>query len=613
MSAQVLFEEDGAFKVGSVREEAGASLQVEAVSGKRSKVKAANVLLRFASEPLSTFMADAQRLADEIDPDFLWQVSGGTEIAFDALAKEYFGHVPAPREAAAVALRLHASPMYFYKRGKGRYQGAPEENLKAALAGIERKRRQQEQVDAWAAEVLAGRLPEPIAAKLDPLLFKPDKMALEWRALDAAATSSGLAIPKLLARGGILASPEEWFLRRFAFERFPGGFAHREAVALDRHPELPLAAQPAFSIDDEETTEIDDAFSLAFVDAETVRVGIHIAAPSLYFAPGNPVEQVARERLSTVYFPGGKVTMLPEAAIAAATLGAGQEVPCASLYLDIDAATLAVRASESRVERVTIADNLRLSDLDSRMDNAAVESGAIAGAHGRELHFLWRLAGKLREARGARPDAPDRLDYTFRVVGGRVAIVPRRRGSPVDMLVAELMIHVNATWGKLLAANGLAAIYRNQQAARTRMETAPDIHEGLGVTHYAWSSSPLRRYVDLANQRQLVALLTGGAPAFDAAVLAAAARDFEDAYEAYNEFQRHMERYWCLRWLVQEGRTEAIASVIRDDLVRIDGLPLVLRALGMPVSASGDKVRVAFGESDFWEVSVLCRYAGPAA
>jgi exoribonuclease-2 len=302
--------------------------------------------------------------------------------------------------------------------------------------------------------------------------------------------------------------------------------------------------------------------------------------------------------------------MLPEAAIAAATLGEGQSVPCVSLYLDVDAATLAIRSSASRVERVRIADNLRLSDLDARMDSAAVESGAVEGPHGRELHFLWRLAAQLRLARGARPEAPDRLDYTFRVKDGRVAIVPRRRGSPVDMLVAELMIRVNASWGKLLADNGLPAIYRNQQAARTRMETTPDVHEGLGVTHYAWSSSPLRRYVDLANQRQLVALLTGAAPVFGAESMAAAARDFEEAYEAYGEFQRHMERYWCLRYLEQEGIREIAATVIRDELVRIDGMPLVLRAIGVPTAAPGDRLRVAFGEFDFWEVAVVCRYAG---
>jgi len=216
----------------------------------------------------------------------------------------------------------------------------------------------------------------------------------------------------------------------------------------------------------------------------------------------------------------------------------------------------------------------------------------------------------LRLARGARPEAPDRLDYTFRVKDGRVAIVPRRRGSPVDMLVAELMIRVNSTWGKLLADKGLPAIYRNQQAARTRMETTPDVHEGLGVTHYAWSSSPLRRYVDLANQRQLVALLTGAAPVFETEPMAAAARDFEEAYEAYGEFQRHMERYWCLRYLEQEGVREIAATVIRDELVRIDGMPLVLRVIGVPTAAPGDRLRVAFGEFDFWEVAVVCRYAG---
>jgi exoribonuclease-2 len=105
-------------------------------------------------------------------------------------------------------------------------------------------------------------------------------------------------------------------------------------------------------------------------------------------------------------------------------------------------------------------------------------------------------------------------------------------------------------------------------------------------------------------------MLTGAAPVFGAESMAAAARDFEEAYEAYGEFQRHMERYWCLRYLEQEGIREIAASVMRDELVRIDGMPLVLRAIGVPTAAPGDRLRVAFGEFDFWEVAVVCRYAG---
>jgi exoribonuclease-2 len=607
---QVLFEEDGAFRVGTILAEAGASFQVEAAHGKRSKVKATSILLRFDNQALSSLMPDAQKLSEEIDPQFLWEVCGRDEFGFDTLAGEYYGHVPSPVEATAVALKLHASPIYFYKRGKGRYQAAQEENLKAALAGVEKKRRQQEQVDAWAAELASGSVPAAIAERLDTLLFKPDKMALEWRALDQAATAAGLAIPRMLEKAGALTGPEDYFLRRFAFEFFPRGTGFGEVPPIVEPEGLPEASAPAFSIDDHETTEIDDAFSVERLPDGRLRVGVHIAAPALFFQRGHPLEAVARERLSTAYFPGGKITMLPEAAVALSTLAEGRRVAAVSLYLTLDAETLDIVETDSRLERVQIAENLRIGELEKRLNAETIAAGRVEGAHGDDLLLLWRLATKLRAARGAGEEKGDRLDYTIRVAGGRVAIEPRKRGTPIDVLVSELMIHVNATWGKLLADQGLPAIYRNQRGIKTRMEVEPGSHEWLGVSHYAWSSSPLRRFADLANQRQLAAALRHEPPAFTKEELAAAARDFEGAYEAYAEHQRILERYWVLRYLLQEGLGEADATVIREELVRVDGVPLVCRAIGLPASAPGDKVRVAFGEPDLWEPGVLCRYAG---
>jgi exoribonuclease-2 len=373
---------------------------------------------------------------------------------------------------------------------------------------------------------------------------------------------------------------------------------------------LPQAAVAAFSIDDEDTTEIDDAFSVTPAEGGLVRIGVHIAAPALWFGREHALEALARERLSTVYFPGGKITMLPGEAVERATLAAGRTVPAASLYLDIDPVSLEVRATETRLERVPIVANLRLTELDTRLNEASVAEGHIPGAHGEELLLLWKLAKFLKAARGAGDEKTDRLDYTFRVQDGRVAIEPRRRGTPVDMLVAELMIHVNSTWGKLLAERGFDALYRNQKGAKTRMEVIPAAHEWLGVTHYAWASSPLRRFCDLANQRQLAAMLQGAQPAYSREELTEAARDFEASYEAYAEHQRHMERYWCLRYLQQEGIAEADAAVVREELVRIDRLPLVCRAIGLPAAVPGERLRVAFGEVDLWEAHVLCRYAG---
>ena len=107
-----------------------------------------------------------------------------------------------------------------------------------------------------------------------------------------------------------------------------------------------------------------------------------------------------------------------------------------------------------------------------------------------------------------------------------------------------------------------------------------------------------------------MALLQGAEPAYSRQELTEAAREFETTYEAYAEHQRHMERFWCLRWLQQEGIAEAGATLVRDELVRVDGLPLVVRAIGLPTAPPGERVQVAFGEIDLWEAHVIARYAG---
>jgi exoribonuclease-2 len=205
----------------------------------------------------------------------------------------------------------------------------------------------------------------------------------------------------------------------------------------------------------------------------------------------------------------------------------------------------------------------------------------------------------------------ERKEYAFEVADDRVRIVERRRGAPLDTLVAELMILVNATWGRLLDQRGVAALYRAQGAAgKVRMTTVAAGHEGLGVSHYAWSSSPLRRYVDLVNQRQLLAVLGEETPPYPpkSADLLAVLRDFEATYAAYDEFQRGMEHYWCLRWLLQENVREAAADVIRDGLVRFADIPLVTRAADLPELPPGTRVMVEIGAIDLVDSTLRCVY-----
>ncbi|WP_333843989.1 ribonuclease catalytic domain-containing protein [Pelomicrobium sp.] len=611
----VLYEESGVLKTGAVLADNATSLQVESPHGKRTKVKAGNVLLRFAEPAPLELMERAKALADAMDPDFLWQCCGSEEFGFEELAREYFGHPPSAVESAAVLLRLCAAPMYFYRRGKGRFQAAPPENLKAALASLERKRQQAEQQARYVEALKRFELPEAFRPLVPRLLYDPDKQSIEYKALEVACSELRLTPARLFERCGALASSHDYHLQRFLYQHFPRGTGFESGIELAPLPELPLAEAQAFSIDDATTTEIDDAFSVTWLPGGGVRVGIHIAAPALSIPPGSAPDQEARRRLSTVYMPGDKITMLPDALIERHSLSADGARPALSMYLDLGP-ELALRSVETRLEQVCIAANLHHDRLETQFNEATLAEGRRDYPFAEELALLWTLANRLQAARGKESENEQaRVDYNFYVVGDRVTITERRRGSPVDKVVAELMIQVNQAWGRQLAEAGFAAIYRAQGAAGVRMTTVPSPHQGLGVAQYAWASSPLRRYVDLVNQRQLIALVSGEAPAYapgDEALLAVL-RDFELTYEAYGEFQRTMERYWCLRWLLQEGVGLTGAEVQRENVVKVDRIPLYVRVPSLPELKPGTRVRIEVGEVDLWGLTVQARFAGVEA
>lgn len=609
---QVFYEEDGGFKVGSVMADNDTSLQVEAPHGKRSKIKSSAVMLRFEQPSLSEFMPLVEKEAQSLDVDFLWQCCGENEFAFADLGRDYYGHAPTPVEAAAVLTRLHGAPMYFYKRGKGRYKAAPEEALKAALAGAERKR-QQEALKAEYIQVLQqGKLPDAFEPILQDLLYKPDKNSLEYKALDAAASAAKLTPLQVLASAGGIPSTHDYHFNGFLFDHFPEGVGFPDINIAAPNVDLPLADVSAFSIDDATTTEIDDAFSVTMLPGGDMRIGIHIAAPALGIAPGDAVDLIARKRLSTVYMPGNKITMLPDAAIELFTLAEGRTAPALSLYLTFDASDFAIIESQTRLERINIKHNLRHDQLDAEFTEQNIHSGLGDYPYKTELQTLWRIVNKLEAARGKAEAGPPPVDYNFYIENDRVRISQRLRGSPIDKVVAELMIKANAEWGQRLAEANVAGIYRTQGNGKVAMSVEPSGHQGLGVSHYAWSSSPLRRYVDLINQRQLIAWAQGTEPPYtkNSDDLIAAIREFEIAYEAYADVQRKLERYWCLRYLKQENIEVAKASVMRESLVRFTGLPLICRVPSLPSLPIGTEVELEIGTIDFWAIELACRFKG---
>ena len=585
----IFYEESGQFKVASIVQKNDATYQVDTQHGKRTKVKANNVFAEFDGD-MAAFLENAQAQAADIDTDLLWEVCGEEEFSAEAIAEEYYGHAPTKTELAATLIALYAAPMYFYKKAKGVFKAAPEETLKQALAAIERKKQQDAQIDAWAEALKRGEMPSEIVADLKTILHAPDKQSLTYKAFTKAADELKISAYELAKKTGGITSIPQYLQDGFEIKYFPKGTGFPD-LPLPEMPDLPKANVTAFSIDDESTTEVDDALSLADLGNGMKRVGIHIAAPSLAIKQGDKMEKNIMERLSTVYFPGGKITMLPENWIAAFSLDAGAYRPAVSIYFDVDS-EFNVGEPTCKIEAVNIAENLRIQTIEPHFnaETGLDEAGEMMFAHHQDLIWFHQFAVALQKARGKyEPDRAPQYDYSIELdEAGKVSVVRRERGSPIDMLVSEMMILANSTWAQMLHDNDLPGLFRVQPAGKVRMSTKSEPHIGMGVQHYGWFTSPLRRAADYINQKQLLSLIDDSAePLFQQsdAELFAALRDFDTAYAAYADFQRQMEAYWSLVYLQQQGTSELTATILKEDLVRIEGLPLVTRATGIPFDA----------------------------
>ncbi len=611
----IFYEEGGQFKVAAVVQKNDNSYQADTQSGKRAKIKAGNVFLEFDGD-MDAFLSDAQREAAEIDTELLWECCGTEEFTAEHAAAEYFGGRPSAPHIAAVLVALYAAPMYFHKKNKGVFKAAPEDILKQALAAIERKKQQEAQIQAWADELVSGRLPESMAGELATVLHAPDKQSLAYKAFHKAADNLKMSAYELAKHCGGIHSLEQYLLQGFAVKHFPQGTGFAD-ISLPCLPELPVAASVrAFSIDDASTTEIDDALSVQDLGGGAKRIGIHIAAPALGVQAGSEIENVVQDRQSTVYFPGGKITMLPENWIAAFSLDEGALRPAFSIYFDADADG-GLSEPVSRIERVEIVRNLRIEEIEPYFNS---ESGIGAADNPQfpfhaEMIYLHGLAVAQQKKRERyEENVPKKYDYSIELAADRtVRIGKRERGSPIDTVVSEMMILANSAWAELLDENGTGGLFRVQPPlGRVRMSTKAEAHSGMNLSHYGWFTSPLRRAADCINQRQLYSLLDNTvAPRYaaDDNMLFAALSRFETAHAAYGDFQAAMEAYWSLVWLEQEQVRELHAVILKDDLVRIDGLPLVARVSGIPAGTlPRTMIKVAVGEVDSEKQWLALRY-----
>ncbi|MEL6246847.1 MAG: ribonuclease R family protein [Cyanobacteria bacterium J06627_15] len=547
----------------------------------------------YSAEDVPAFESSA---AESVEPDSL-------EVAWELLSEE--GEATDPPGLALLLFdeqtptlcyashRLLSEDKIFFKQKGDGYVPRPKSQVDELLHQIEQEAKRQQEWEGFLArlrQAIAGEVVDwrksdrTRIETLERYALFGDEAPQKATAHEIIAELGRKATPdltfELLVKIGLWQPHENLALRR---AQLPIEFSDEVMAVMqqslgnvppDSDPQrADLTHLKVYTIDDEATREIDDGLSIETLPDGRERLWAHIADPTRWINPGDPLDLEARRRCTTVYLPTGMIPMFPEA-LATGPMSLRQGEVCCALSFGV------VLRETGEIDEYTIQPSLikptyRLTyeDVDEMLEldiQAEPELGAIA---------TWvKQRQAWRQAQGAiriqLPDSAVRVEND-----GEDITIEVLDNSASRQLVAEMMILTGEVAARYGEENELPIPYRGQPQPelpsdeelmllpagwvrdsalrrcmpRSEMGVTPARHATLGLDRYSQVTSPIRRYTDLLAHFQLKAHLRGEAPPFSREEMTQLTVGISNtAYEAVL-VERQTKRYWALEYLRRHG------------------------------------------------------------
>ncbi|OUT97773.1 MAG: hypothetical protein CBC01_05400 [Betaproteobacteria bacterium TMED41] len=565
----IFFWDKNIYQIGKVNSEFEKNLEVLLPSGIKKKISKTKTSFVLFDENIDNFISETETFLRSINIDDVWKVAPKGDFTVCDLNNIFFSKGRNSVSKAALLMCIVKNPIYFKKKSNGFFCSTPLSIIRKAISSQKLREKKIEEEKLLVNQILQGELPNKIKEYGKKLLLDPEKHSIEYRALKKASKNLGLSSAEILYNFGIIKSAFEYhklmFLSRLEKLHLKDKklSSKKNLDDLFENHHLSTAKIEAYSIDDIFTTEIDDAFSLQVLNENIIkwRVGVHIALPVKFLTPAECEELGVNEQALSIYTPSEKKTMFSKRLLQEASLNENTVKPVLSLYIDFDENGFIVYES-TILEKIFIKQNIRLGDWEKNFEKDPL-TDELPWDGLKDLYFLAKILSKRRgtlkinkyqKKEDLKLTVLGRNKRTFENfdIGGAPVIESRKRGSFADMIVSEFMILTNHKWAKILRNFPKPAIYRTNSSGLTRMQTSFLPHEELGIDVYAWTTSPLRRYVDFLNQWQLITLIIPGksSNSMDKETIDAAIKNHEKKSLFYNEFQKFMEKYWMYRWLI---------------------------------------------------------------
>ena len=626
--------------LGVVSKTGAERFQVQGTTSQTDKITPKQVIVTHGTAGKDTLVSLAKTMSqireamNDIDIDLLYEdlMEKGGGQGLHEICRNYFGD-ESPVNLSATARKLAEDTLHFMRRGFDfvpRTQAEIDEIIRIKALRAEKAAARERSI-AWLKTVLASKEDSAVPAEQETLVkqlidylmlgFNSDCLVI-LSALESKMPLRELAIRILHKLNRFPEGADEFLLAN----GIHAGFSPKTLEAAEHLAQYvpdpdraDYSSRTVFSIDDEETRDIDDALSCTANDDGTISVGIYIADPASFIEKDSPLDEAAVERPLSMYLPTTTVSMFPEIiSYNYASLVQDGIRPCLAFNAlfdrdgELDDWSLA--PAQVRITR-----RLTYHEADELIANGTDE---IANSL-RALHKLSRVLLKMREEDGA--VTLNRPDLKIRVRNNEIYIDNEPTDTPSHNLVSEMMILCNNLAARYALLNDIPVIYRAQEKPsepvysvrpyepcffdqqvrkmrRTHLSTYPAPHFGLGLDLYTQVSSPLRRYADLVIQRQISAHLRHLPLPYRQEELFVILDNVDKTSSQNKSLQREADSYWVLEYIRRNKLgAEFNATVVRQEgaltLAEIDEL----YARGVVYTRDrvkiGERIRVRIRES----------------
>jgi exoribonuclease-2 len=585
-------------RVAYVRKHDHDRLHVIDPRGRNLSVNGDRVVIVHRPAPEGEFPAIARQISDkvsarqsEVDVELLWQSLGSSQREMEPaeLAELFFAE--SSPEAASAVFRALSEDNVFFKRKGSQFLARSAEQVSTELTRRQRQREREEfreRVSRTMTQFVKQKgaaIPPDAGPILDRiqnwLRYRTgDEVGVLLEEIAGPAKARDAAYDILVRAGRIDPSLDRFLVIAGIETQFSPELI--EATEL-LQPYVHNAARqdyqnvPTFTIDDEDTREVDDALSVLHNGSEII-VGIHIADASAFVRKSDLLDAEAARRCSTIYLPAVSVRMFPERlSTDLASLNPGSPRPAYTVEVRFD----------GQGNRLGYRIVLTTVNVQKRFSYDEADRSLEAGD--KSLQTLHSIAKQLHDARAARGAITFRRpELKIRVTDGEIEIKKIDPNSPSRFIVSEMMILANGLSADFASVNALPVIYRTQEPRealaiedapavealafqrlrktfkRSRLSLTPGLHSGLGLTAYTQASSPIRRYADLVTQRQFTAMLSGSPIPHGREELLQILAAAEAAEQEVRSIEDRSTNYWLLQYLSRYKKDQTLSAIVLD-------------------------------------------------